>query len=94
MSWRKLVVDDLTYFWKCGQTVVEIRGPDEQGCGNMTMDRPKVEDVIGTTVGIVERGRWKGTTDGMVTPRLVSEFIGKHPIHVENKKERKKELLQ
>jgi hypothetical protein len=89
-GWRTMVVDDLTYRWKVGKTAVEIRGPKELDKENWTLDRPAPWDLIGNTPELVERGRWKGTSDGMVTPAMVKAFIGKHPAHLESKQENAK----
>jgi (2Fe-2S) ferredoxin len=66
---RKLVIDGETWLYRVGESSVKIRNPE--GLGHAV-------DVHTLTGRDVERGRWKRTSDGMVTPGDVRKYIDEH----------------
>ena len=68
MGWRNITVDGALHRWKCGRSYVVIKGPTLEGlftCGQ----------IKGLPPDLVDRGRHKITSDGMVMPGEVATFI-------------------
>lgn len=87
MNPRIIVVDGLTYTWRAGPGTVEIRGPAEiRFQKNRTFDRLHSSKLLGVTPDVFERGQWKKTSDGMITPRAIRDFIAYHPCHSDHLK--------
>lgn len=74
MSLRKITVGDLDYRWIVSKSKVVIYSPSNEGPVKHAVS---ISDVTGRTLDAVERGRWKKTSDGMVTPRQVAKYIEK-----------------
>jgi len=70
-SWRKVEVAGVRYRWRYGRGTIEIRR-DEDG---QVMLRVADYELRGTTPDLFERGQWKGTSDGYVTPAMVRRAI-------------------
>lgn len=65
---RRLVVVDQTWWWMVGNlTILWTPKGQKLLVNNMAL--------TGLTQETIERGRWKRTTDGTVTPRMVREYI-------------------
>lgn len=69
MSWRKIAVDGKTYRWRCGGSVLV---QDENGKRVACVSAAKAK---GLTEDAFERGKWKQTKDGMITPHDVARLI-------------------
>lgn len=72
MSYRSLDVDGQEWQFKIGQTSANIKDPDGRGT------TVSLSDLTGLTPHLIERGRWKKTQDGMVTPGHVRAYIEAH----------------
>ena len=68
---RKIIVDGKVYEWRVGRNNIVIRI-------NGISTTIKACEVIGVTPSIYERGQYKMTQDGMVTPSLVAAYIRTH----------------
>lgn len=68
-SWRRIVVGGKSYRWKCGGSVL-VQDADGKRVTCVSAAAAK-----GLTEVEYERGKWKGTSDGMVTPRDVARLI-------------------
>ncbi len=73
MNWRRIVVDGCTWRYHVGSSYFAFRGP-----------RSFVA-TVGEVKGLhdselVERGRWKVSSDGMITPRDVASFLSKNGV--------------
>jgi hypothetical protein len=69
---REARVGDETWGFRMGRQNVVIVTPD---------GRKSFVDFVtltGRSWGTLERGQWKGTSDGMVTPEHVKRYIRKH----------------
>jgi len=66
---RKIDINGTVYEWSAGRQYVHIRKDDK------LLVTTTIAQVKGTTPDIVERGLWKKTTDGMLTPKEVRAFI-------------------
>lgn len=72
MHWRKIVVDEVEYRWAGGDAYVVVQDSNgKRVCG------ADVCEVKGITAEAWEVGHWKGTSDGMITPSEVADFIRK-----------------
>jgi hypothetical protein len=71
-----------------GERSVEVGGATwsyRLGRGNAVIVLPtgkklvvRYADLTGRSPDIIERGQWKGTSDGMVTPEHVRRYIRRH----------------
>jgi hypothetical protein len=71
MSKRKIVIDEKTYHWTYGgdgPAVATIWDGNKKYCISSI-------DMLGIDNHAHERGQWKETTDGMVTPRFIRAWI-------------------
>jgi hypothetical protein len=69
-SGRLIVVSGIKWKWKAGKDWVEARSETgEKILGQIW----KVKKC--SSPDIVDRGRWKKTTDGMLTPKDIEEWI-------------------
>jgi hypothetical protein len=66
---RKLVVDGRPWWFKVGQATVEIWDSSNH---KSAVD---INELTGRSWDVLERGRWKGTLDGMVKPSDVVRYI-------------------
>ena len=66
-SWREIEVDGKTYKWRCGKTAVRIKG----------IGYVMLSEITGLAQDIIDRGRHKITSDGMITPKQVAAYIRK-----------------
>jgi hypothetical protein len=71
-SWRKLTTPSGIWLYRVGTTYVSFTDP------NRTRWRALVAEVKGLTPDQVDRGRWKQTSDGMLTPSEVRAYIDAH----------------
>jgi len=69
MAKRSLRIDGRLYYWSGGRSVTNIWTPDGKRY-NFTSG-----DVNGMGADIFERGQYKRTSDGMVTPSDVKRYI-------------------
>ena len=65
MSWRKITVLDKDYEYHIGKSNVKVRG----------FPAASFAQVTGRSWTEIERGQHKKTSDGMVTPKHVADFI-------------------
>lgn len=65
---RKIIVDGKEYKWRCGRSYVVIRNEKTSWC-------IPAWEITGVTADIFERGRYKQTSDGMVKPSHVANWI-------------------
>lgn len=72
MNWRKIVVDEKEYRWTGGSAYVVVQDTN----GKRVLGASACE-IKGITPDVWERGKWKGTSDGMITPGEVAAFIKK-----------------
>jgi hypothetical protein len=72
MSWRKLTTPSGTWQYQVGTQYVSFVGPDR------TRWRTTIAEIKGLTPDQVDRGRWKVSSDGMLTPREVRTYIDAH----------------
>lgn len=69
---RKIIVDDKLYLWQYGKSSVVI------------IDQNKKKHIIQphnikkTNPDIFERGQYKKTSDGAITPKNISDYIKEH----------------
>lgn len=66
---RKIVVDDQDWRWRVGRNRVIIMGP------NGERHYPTIFTITGCNDDIFGRGQWKKTSDGMITPRQIANYI-------------------
>lgn len=66
-KWRKIVVDGSTYEYHVGRSYVVF----DNG------HRVKLNEITGRDWDTIERGQWKKTSDGMVTPKHIAEYLRK-----------------
>jgi len=69
MSWRNMVIGEQTWQFRFGAQSVVIKSPEGK---STIVDYSKL---TGKSWGIIERGQYKKTEDGMVTPRFVRKYI-------------------
>lgn len=69
MSMRKIALASGEWSYVIGTCNVRIEAPN----GKVTVER--VWNVKGVTPDVLERGRWKKTSDGKVTPADVRRYI-------------------
>ena len=69
---RKLMIDGIEWRMKIGQDDMEARSGPARGGIKLVMP---LTFVTGNTTDNIERGRWKKTSDGMVTPGMIAEAI-------------------
>lgn len=67
---RKLVVDGETWEYMIGKNNVVLRNPRDEKKMILTLEK-----VTGRSSDTIEKGRKKGTSDGMVTPADLKTFI-------------------
>lgn len=65
---RKIVVDGKEYKWRCGRMYVVVKGESKSW-------HMPAWDLVGVSPDTFDRGVRKGTQDGMVTPRMVAQWI-------------------
>lgn len=70
-SWRTVEVAGVRYRWRYGRGTIEVRRERQVVL--------RVNDYVlrGTTPDLFERGQYKGTSDGYVTPAMVRAAIRK-----------------
>lgn len=66
---RKITVDGIEYLYRIGRDFAVIRLPNGKTL------RPFITDLTGQRPDDLERGRWKKTSDGMVTPRHIKDYL-------------------
>lgn len=71
---RNITVDDVVYWYHIGQGKMKLRHPSGKSTTHCLCDVKG----MGFTPDTVDRGRWKKTTDGMITPGEVARFIQSH----------------
>ena len=69
---RTVTVDGEIWRWKCGTNYANLVSPQGK-----RFNFP-ASQVAGVTPDVWERGHWKRTFDGMLTPRQVVHFIKGH----------------
>ncbi len=67
MNWRRIVVDGCTWLYHVGRSNVAFRGPQTFVA--------TVGEVKGIDSELVERGRWKVSSDGMICPADIATFL-------------------
>jgi hypothetical protein len=69
---RRIEVDGVTWRYRfgCDNVVIVLRNGKKVIVNYSTL--------TGRTPDLIERGQWKGTSDGMVTPEHVRHYIRKH----------------
>jgi hypothetical protein len=72
MSYRKMDVQGEQWEFKIGRDNAHIRAPNGRG------KTVSFYELTGRTPDLIERGQWKGTTDGMVGPGEVRAWIDSH----------------
>ena len=70
-SWRTVTVASVSYRWRYGRGTIEVRH-DRQ-----VVLRVPAHVLRGTTPDLFERGQYKRTSDGYVTPAMVRTAIAK-----------------
>jgi len=68
-SWRKIVVGEQEFRWRFGRGTIEVRQ------GRRVVLRRAAYDLAGVTPDVFERGQWRQTSDGSVTPSMVRRAI-------------------
>ena len=72
MSWRTLRIGDEEFRYRLGTGFAVIR--TEDGKSHVV----SLSKLTGRSPMLLERGRWKGTTDGMVGPRHIRAWVEKN----------------
>ncbi len=67
MSWRSIEVDGTTWRYRVGRQHVKFRGP-------RTFFK-SIAEVKGVGPGDVDRGKWKKTSDGMLRPSEIANYL-------------------
>lgn len=70
MSNRGITVDGRRYEYKVGKATTVIRASD--GC---VVDKAPNHEIVGVSPDTFDRGQWKKTSDGAITPKLVAARI-------------------
>ena len=68
-AYRTINIEGLFWLYKIGRTTIDIRGPNGQKF------TPTCAEVKGLDLHFFERGRHKGTSDGMIGPGDIRKFI-------------------
>jgi hypothetical protein len=68
VKWRKIVVSGVEWKYHIGKISVVARCGDRKLVG-------KLPEVTGLDWDTIERGQWKRTTDGMITPKQIATWI-------------------
>lgn len=76
MTFRKLIVKDAEWTYYIGKTSAVLRAPDGR---KKTVG---LDVLTGRSFDILDRGRWKKSSDGMMTPSDVAAYIEKCEEHV------------
>lgn len=74
MSWRKLHINDQVWEYHCGHNYVVVKSPESK---KEVID---YSTLTGRSWDIIERGMRKKTSDGMITPKHIKDYIEKHLI--------------
>jgi len=74
MGWRRIEVNGKPFKFKIGNDAAVIR-TDDQGYKDTRV--VPLSELTGRTPDTIERGRRKKTSDGMITPGHIKEFIEK-----------------
>lgn len=69
MKWRKIVVKEVEWIFHVGKMFVVARNDKSVKVG-------MVSEVKKMSIDTIERGRHKKTSDGMITPAHVANWIG------------------
>lgn len=69
MSWRKLTIEDKVWEYQLGKGNAVIKSPDNK---KTVVDYVKL---TGRSWDTLERGQYKKTSDGMVTPQHIKSYI-------------------
>jgi hypothetical protein len=69
---RKIVVDGIEYLYLIGSYDCVI-----QQVGNPKKYIVSLDQITPVSYTQLERGRWKKTSSGMITPRMIAEYIKK-----------------
>lgn len=72
MTWRKIHIDEEVWEYQLGKGNAVIKSSDNK---KTVVDYSKL---TGRSWGIIERGQRKKTSDGMVTPKHIKEYIQKY----------------
>ena len=72
MSWRKLAIGEAVWEYQLGKGNAVIKSPDNK---KTVVAYTKL---TGRSWDILERGQYKKTSDGMVTPKHIKDYIQKH----------------
>lgn len=73
MSFREIYVNNKIWKFRIGKGSAVIRSPDKGP--SYIVD---LSTLTGRFSGVIERGRWKRTQDGQVTPKHIKEWIDNH----------------
>ena len=69
---RKITVNGVEHQFKIGGTMAVIRFPDGKS------EQVELSALANKPYDIIERGRRKRTSDGMITPKMVAGYITRH----------------
>lgn len=69
---RKITVSGKKFLFKVGIGYIEIR--DENRTKKITVNNAQLKGLEPQTF---EKGKWKGTQDGMITPREIEAYLKK-----------------
>ena len=72
MAYRTLSIGDQNWQYTIGKVSVVIKDPQGK------RQSFPVWEVKGVSVEVFERGQWKKTSDGSVTPKDIRSYIDKH----------------
>jgi len=75
MGWRQIEVNGKNFRWKCGGSFVVIQDDNGKRIGGPSLQASSLKENCSPYDW--ERGHWKRTTDGMLRPREVANFITK-----------------
>ncbi len=69
-TWRQITVNGKTYQWKCGKNSLRVKN----------FGYVRLSDLTGLTQNLIDRGRHKQTSDGMITPAHVEKYIKENTV--------------
>lgn len=75
MSWRKIEVDGIVWEYRMGTGNAVIRSTKITPVFKFIVN---YSTLTGRSWDIIERGQRKKTSDGMVTPKHIADYIRKH----------------
>lgn len=68
-TWRSITVGERRYAYRVGRQTTEVR---LDGAVKFRVDN---HVLVGVTPDVFDRGQWKRTSDGMITPSMVAAEI-------------------